>query len=144
MIDNNDIQAAIITKLKANAGLTAFLTARSAAAEIRELEYQGAVFAYPTVRVGVGTLNAPGITESCYTEQGDVTFMVDAYSESDSSKEADQLAGLVADALIGSQLSGSGFRSLVIQFDGLVHAARATERIWRATSLFRTRVYETT
>lgn len=143
MIANNLIQAAIISHLKANANLTAYLTAQAATNEIRELEWQAAQFVYPSVRVGIGTQTPDTITSVCYTTNGEVTFTVVCFGEGDSSLQADELAGLVNDALVGTRLSGAGFRSNVIQSDGLTHAARTGERVWRAVGLYRAYIYET-
>ena len=143
MIANNNIQAAIIAKLKANTALTDWLTARSAGSEIRETSWQGAAFTYPAVRASVGTQQPGPDTSHCYLTTGEVPFTVLCFSESDSSQQADVLAGLVNAALIGQRLSGTGFRSLAIQSDGLTHAVRTGERVWRAVGLFRMQIYET-
>lgn len=143
MIANNTIQAAIITHLKADTPLTAYLTAQAAANEIREIEWQAAQFVYPSVRVGTGTQVPDGPTSVCYTTNGEVTFTVVSFGEGDSSLQADELAGLVNNALIGTQITGSGFKSTVVQSDGLTHAARTGERVWRAVGLYRAYIYET-
>lgn len=143
MISPELTQAAIITKLKANATLTAWLTARSAGSEIRELQWQGAAFVYPAVRVQVGRQLPDGLTSVCYETNGELTFTAVSYSENDSSLQADQLAGLVNEALLGQVLSGSGFRSLRIQSDGLTKATRTGERVWQATGLYRAYIFET-
>lgn len=143
MIANNLVQAAIITALKANTTLTDWLTARSAGDEIRETSWAGVTFSYPAVRVQIGT-QAPGpVNSTCYLSTGEIPFTVLSFSESDSSQQADTLAGLVNAALIGSRISGTGFRSLVIQSDGLTHATRTAERTWRAIGLYRMQIYET-
>lgn len=143
MITNNDIQAALVAKLKANTPLVAWLTAKSAANEIRETNWQGAAFSYPAVRIEAGT-QLPGPRDShCYLTTGEVTFTALSFSESDSSQQADELAGLVNAALMGQRLSASSFRSLVIQSDGLTHADRTAERVWRAIGLYRMQIYET-
>lgn len=145
MITDNEFQAALIAKLKADTPLITWLTDRDAASEIREIDYQGAGFVYPNVRVGEITNTPSGEqVEGCATTVSDVTFTVISNTEDDSSKSANQLAGLVNDALQGKRFYASGFRSLVIQSDGLVGANRTTERIWQARGLYRVRIYETT
>lgn len=143
MIANNTIQAAIISHLKANANLVAYLTAQAATNEIREMEWQAAQFVYPSIRVGVGTQTPDGSTSVCYATNGEATFTVASFGEGDSSYQADELAGLVNDALIGTQITGSGFKSTVVQSDGLTHASRTGERVWRAVGLYRMYIYET-
>lgn len=141
MVSNEVFQAAVIAKLKANTTLTSWLTARGAGSEIRENQWQGAAFVYPAVRIDVGTQTPIG-DGPCYLENSEVTFTVLSFSESDSSKEADVLAGLVNLALVGKQLSGTGVKSLVIKSDGLTSASRTGERTWRAAGLYRVTIYE--
>jgi len=143
MISNDLIQAAIVSKLKANSALVAWLTARSAGSEIRESQWQGAVFTYPAVRVDLGT-QVPVSNGSCRTSESEMPFSIFSMSESDSSQQADVLAGLVNTALFGKRLSGTGWLSLVIDSDGLTSAVRETQRIWRATGLYTVRIYGTT
>lgn len=142
MLDNAVIQAAIIAKLKANAALVAWLTARSAGSEIRESQWQGTTFVFPAVRVDLGTQNPEG-NGPCYPTSGEVTFTVDSFGEDDSSKSADNLAGLVNTALFNKHLAGTGFKSGLVRSDGLVGAIRLDERLWRATGLYRVYIYET-
>lgn len=141
MISNDTFQAAVVAKLKANATLANWLTSLGAGSEIRENQWQGATFVYPAVRVDVGTQTPVG-DGPCYLTTSEFTFTVLSFSESDSSKEADLLAGLVNAALVGRQLSGTGFKSLVIKSDGLTSASRTGERTWRAAGLYRVTIYE--
>ena len=143
MIANNIIQAAIIAHLKANSALVTWLTNLSAGNEIRETNYQGALFTYPAVRAEVGSPLPGPDTSVCYLTTGEVPFTVACFSESDSSKQADILAGLVNAALVGTRINGTGFKSLIIKSDGLTHAARTAERVWRAVVLARMQIYET-
>ena len=143
MISPELIQAAIITKLKANIALTDFLTALSAGDEIRESQWTGVTFTYPAVRVEAGTQIPDGDLGTCHTTRSEVPFTVASFSDGDSSRQADTLAGLVNAALFGIRLSGMGFRSMIINSDGLIHAARTAERAWRSVGLYRMRLYET-
>lgn len=143
MISNELIQAAIISKLQANTALTTWLTARNAGSEIRELQYQGTTFIYPAVRAQAGAQAPDGPTSHCYTSNSEQPFTVVSYSEGDSSRECDQLAGLVNAALIDNVLVGTGFRSLRIQVDSLIKATRIAQRLWQATGLYRCYVVET-
>ena len=143
MIGNDAIQAAIIAKLKANTALVAWLTALSAGDEIRETQWQGTVFAYPAVRASVGNQLPDAGMGTCYLSSGEFTFTVYSYSESDSSMQADQLAKLVNDALIGARLSGTGFATMSIKCEGMPHATRQAERVWSAANVYRANLYET-
>lgn len=143
MIGNDAIQAAIIAKLKANTALVAWLTALSAGDEIRETQWQGTVFTYPAVRASVGNQLPDAGMGTCYLSSGEFTFTVYSYSESDSSMQADQLAKLVNDALIGARLSGTGFATMAIKCEGMPHATRQAERVWSAANVYRANLYET-
>ena len=143
MISNVEIQKALIAQLKADTDLVAWLTALSAGNEIRETNWQGATFSYPAVRAAVGS-QLPGPNASkCYLTTGETPFTIVSLSESDSSQQADELANLVNAALVGKRITGTGFGSLSIMSDGLSHAVRTTERLWRAVGLYRMQIYET-
>ena len=137
MIDNDLIQAAIVARLKANTALIAYLTTFSAQAEIREAQYQSASFIYPAVRVEMGTQIEEG-DPPCYST---IPFTVYSYSEKDSSREANQLAGYVNDTLLRQLVLGSGWNSGIIIMDGLIAARRVSERVWQAINLYRMNVY---
>jgi hypothetical protein len=142
MISNDLIQAAIIAKLKADNTLVNWLSALDAGAEIREAQWQGTVFVYPAVRVDLGT-QVPLANGACHINESEIPFTVYSMSEADSSRQADILAGLVNSALFTKRISGSGWTSLVIDSDGLISAAREAPRFWRATGLYRVRIYGT-
>lgn len=137
MIDDNDIQAAIVAKLKANAPLIAFLTQFSTQAEIREAAWQGREFLYPAVRVEV-TQNRPIGNTPCYSQ---ATITIYYYSEYDSSKQVNQLAGLGNDTLFEKQLDGTGWYSGIIQLDNRIGGRRQSERVWQATELYRANIF---
>lgn len=137
MIDNDLIQAAIVTKLKADSALVNWLTALGAGSEIREAQFQGRDFLYPSVRVELGTQIEEG-NPPCYST---IPFTVYSYSEKDSSREANQLAGYVNDALLRKNISGSGWQSQLIVSDGMIAARRTSERVWQAVNLYRMNVY---
>lgn len=137
MIDNDLIQAAIVAKLKANSALTTWLSQRSTAGEIREGQFQGREILYPSVRVELGTQIEEG-NPPCYST---LPFTIYAYSEKDSSQEANQLAGLVTDALLRKNVTGSGWQSQLIIADGQIAARRVSERVWQAVNLYRMNVY---
>ena len=137
MIDNDLIQAAIVSKLKANSTLVAYLTQFQAQDEIREAQYQARQFLYPNVRVELGTQIEEG-NPPCFST---IPFTVYSYSEKDSSREANQLAGYVNDALLRSSVSGSGWHTGIIIADGNIAARRVAERVWQAVNLYRMNIY---
>jgi len=123
MINNNDIQEAIVAKLKANGNLTAAL---ATSLEIRESQFQGVDYAYPCVRVKLGT-QVPQIPDCPIYS---MPFTIQAMSEKDSSKEANQIAYLVSEAI------KKGFTYKTVKFvmvhRSLVDAIRRDERTWLA------------
>ena len=143
VISNVEIQKALIAQLKADTDLVAWLTALSAGSEIRETNWQGAEFSYPAVRAAIGNQQPGPDTSKCYLTTGEVPFTVVSFSESDSSQQADELANLVNAALVGKRITGDGLGSLAIMSDGLTHAVRTNERLWRAVGLYRMQIYET-
>lgn len=154
MIDNDQIQAAIVAKLKANSPLVTYLTQFQAQDEIRESQYQAAGFVYPAVRVELGTQTEEG-NPPCYST---VPFTVYCYSEKDSSREANQLAGYVNRAfgfnadgshtpqsvMVTGSSVGASFHSGVIVADSAISARRTSERVWQAVNLYRMNVYRGT
>ena len=137
MIDNDLIQAAIVAKLKANTALVNYLTGFGAGGEIRESQFQSSSFTYPNVRVELGTQSEEG-NPPCYST---IPFTVYSYSEKDSSREANQLAGYVNDAILRKSVSDSGWKSGIIMTDGAIAARRVSERVWQAVNLYRMNVY---
>lgn len=127
MISNVDIQTAIISLLKSDTALAAWLvSAGSSGDEIRESQWQGGDFSYPAVRVALGTQS--NIPEGCYSQ---TVFLVAVFSEQDSSLEADTGSAIVLDALSDKQLPGLNTSGIIV--DSMPHALRTGERLWRAT-----------
>jgi hypothetical protein len=137
VIDNDQIQAAIVAKLKANTALTTWLAARSTAGEIRENQFQGREFQYPAVRVDLGTQTEEG-NPPCYSA---LPFTVYCYSEKGSSQEANELAGLVNSALARKSLTGSGWQVQLIIPDSMIAARRTSQRVWQAANLYLMNIY---
>ena len=71
MIGNHILQASLIADLKAASAITTLL---ASSGEVRELQYQGADFAYPALRVHIDD-NRPIITrEQC--DHANLSFTV--------------------------------------------------------------------
>ena len=130
MISNNTVQAGIITYLKSKAALTVLL-ANTYAVEVRENQWQGDEFAYPAVRVDLGTQVPDADCEDATLSVGILCF-----SESNSSKEADTIAGVVNTLLHRKQFTSGTVRYLFYS-DGLVPAVRQDKQTWRSEALFR-------
>jgi hypothetical protein len=128
------IQAGIITHLKADTALVAWLTARSAEDEIRENQWQGRQFVYPAVRVDLLPQTEPG-NPPCYSQS---LFNVFVFTEGDSSKDCGILAGLVDTALLRKKFSGTGYNSGLVISLGTVPPIRTAERVWQALGQYQT------
>ena len=101
MITNSNIQAAWISRLKANAPVTALVSA----VEIREDQWQGTDFVYPNIRVRLGDLTPQTTNPDCKIYLSTVSILCN--SEIKSSKQADDIAGVVFNEFIGKSFSGS-------------------------------------
>lgn len=126
MIPNDDIQAGIIAKLKADSTLVSALNSNN---EIKELQYQGADFLYPAVRVSIGTQTNDRRSPFCAF--GFLPFTVRVFSEQKSSQQADDILGKV-NFLHGSFVTGTGFILNQIECIGLTGAIRVSEQLWMA------------
>ena len=129
MIRNDQIQQGIVSYLKANATITAQLTT---SAEIREDQWQGRDFVYPNIRVRMIS-NLPQIDNRDGCDHR-VSMGIQAYSEDDSSQEADRIAGIIGNVLHGRSFSSNSlnFHSVVTN---LVPAVRSDIRTWRSEVL---------
>ena len=124
---NNQIQAAIIARLKANATVTAEVIAD----EIREDQWQGTEFVYPNIRVKMIS-NKPEPASNC--PQALVTLSVQVFSEDASSLEADDIAGIINGVLHATPFSSSGLL-LSLRTTNLVPAIRSDTRTWKSEVL---------
>lgn len=116
MISNADIQSAWISKLKA----TATVTARVAAAEIREDSWKGTDFVYPNIRVKLGLLTPTAPNNNCQIFRSDVSIRV--FVEQKSSKTADEIAGIIATAFWGHPYSQGAVKFTAINLSSVVPA----------------------
>ena len=130
MRSNDEIQAALIAHLKANANIVASLGVPGAD-EIREDQWQSDQFVYQNIRVRLID-NAP--LGTCNMSRIEVSFMV--YSEEQSSQQADNIAGIINDELRDTSFTSNGiaFSSTIIR---LVPAIRQDTLTWRAEAIFR-------
>jgi len=128
MIPNNDVQAALMTRLKASIAITSLLKTST---DIKESQWQGTTFAYPAVRLSLGT-QVPESGYSC--KASSLPFTVICKDENPSSHNADALAGAVSNTLHGKRWCDiiQGVRFTSIRVTGLRSATREDERTWRA------------
>ena len=137
MIRNDQIQAAWIARLKANTTITAKLVAcGSTASEIREDYFQGDDFDFPNVRVRTlpSTFTVPA---NCDSQTFSVSFLV--FSESQSSYEADEIAGIIANEFNDITFTQNTF-SFYVRIGRLIPATRSDVRLWRSEVILEGRV----
>ena len=108
MVSNADIQGAWISKLKANATITALVPA----VEIREESWKGTDFVFPNIRVKLGNLTPQNPNKNCQVFNSKVQILV--FTEEKSSKQADQIAGVIA-----TEFWGTTFTSNSVRFAGI-------------------------
>lgn len=143
MITNNQIQEALVARLRDNTRpeIIALHAALASDEEIRENQFQGTEFAYPAIRVSFAYLN-PTENAPCRDDVFRSYFSVVAYSESTSSLEADNIAGLVAEALDEAMLDEVDFKTGNISLGSVNAAIRIGPRLWRAEVFFRASIYQ--
>jgi hypothetical protein len=115
MISNSTIQGAWIAKLKANTAVTALVPA----VEIREDLWKGTAFTYPNIRVKLGNLT-PTAKNVCQIFSSEVSILV--FTEQKSSKQADDIAGVIAEQFWGHPFTLNGVRFTGVTLDALVPA----------------------
>lgn len=136
MIGDEQIQAAIITKLKSLAPYN-----NVPSTEIRELEWQGDTFSYPNIRVELEE-NIPYYDEQMRCTLQRVVFSVYIFSEQRSSKECSQIKTAVGNAVVSNGFSNTTYsvKFLPIRILDSVPAIREDERTWRAQIKFGSKV----
>ena len=116
MISNSNIQAGWIAKLKANTSVTALVPA----VEIREDLYKSPTFTYPNIRVKLGNLTPTAQNNNCLVFKSEVSILV--FTEQKSSKQADDIAGVIATAFWGIGFTSNGVKFAAVTLDALVPA----------------------
>lgn len=128
MISNELIQAAIVAKAQATTALTALLG--GGVDGIRELNWKGTDFTYPCVRIALeGQTDLTDTNTSC-PSQVDFSFYV--FSEKASSKEANQIAGIIVTAFRGLSFAQNTVKFVKIRIQENIPAIAQDERTWRA------------
>jgi len=123
---NNQVQAAIVARLKAQVTVTAEV----AAVEIREDQWQGTDFKYPNIRVKM--LHNRPQEDNCNKTLVDVS--VQTFSEDASSLPTDRIAGIISNVLHTVQFS-SGSLHVALRVVDLVPSTRSNARTWMSEVL---------
>lgn len=135
MISNELIQAAIVAKTQASATIIAALT--DGATGIKEFNYKGADFSYPCVRIQLDS--QIDISEIACPSQVEFSFYI--FSEKASSKEANQIAGIIVSAFRGLSFSQNSIKFVKINILENIPAIAQDERLWRAQIRCRTIIH---
>lgn len=128
MLRNDEIQTALIAKLKGNATIVALL---SSSEDIKEDQWQGADFIYPAVRLQLNS-NQPLAGGDCRHLRIGLSILV--FSESDNSLEADKIAGIINNELHEKQFSSNGI-AISLRTTNLIPAVKSDVRTWRSQIL---------
>lgn len=136
MIRNDELQTALISRLKANTTITPLLASGTYADEtwerdIREDQYQSSNFAYPHVRVKL-LPSTPLGDKDCPHVKFSVSFLV--FSESGSSLEADKIAGIINNELHGKTFTSNNI-VISLRLGSLIPAIRSDINTWRSELL---------
>jgi hypothetical protein len=134
MIRNDELQAALISLLKANTTITnelVDLNGVSVIEEIREDQWQGTEFSYPNIRVKLIGTNPVG-DKDCAIVNFSVSFQV--YSESANSLQSDKIAGIINNELHGKQFNTNGI-AVSFRLTNLIPAVRSDKYTWRSEAL---------
>jgi len=129
MLSNSQIQASWIAKLKALTAVTALVPAT----EIREDLWKGTTFTYPHIRVKLGNLVPTALNNNCQIFKSEVSILV--FTEQKSSKQADDIAGVIAAEVWGKSFTLNGVKFTAVTLDSLAPAEvpERDENSWMAS-----------
>lgn len=125
---NDEIQYSLVSYLKAQTKITAEVSSD----EIREVQWQGAEFDYPNVRVRLIANNPVYEQEDCTMSSFRVGFQV--HSQQDSSQQANKIAGIISEVLHAKSFVSQSIQ-IYMKTTNLVPAIRSDARTWRAEVL---------
>lgn len=113
IISPYQMQMAAIAYLKSNVAITSLLLDPN---EIREDSWKGTDFSYPNIRVKILRTSPYTREANCSQTSGEWILLI--FSEQKSSKEADSIAGTIANILHGKKFTNSGvnFYSTLVEF----------------------------
>lgn len=128
MLRNDQIQEALIAKLKGNATIVAQL---SSSGDIKEDQWQGTAFIYPAVRLQLNS-NEPLSGSEC--RHSKIGLSIQVYTEDDNSKKADEIAGIINNELHEKPFSSTGI-AISLRTTNLIPAVKSDVRTWRSQIL---------
>ncbi len=135
MIAPHVIQADLIADIKTQTTITDLL---ASANEVREDEYQGTIYRYPTLRLAIIGQTALLGPEPC--DLANIQFTIRAYTEHSSSRTNSVLLGAINDVYHRKIFSGSTWVCWM-QSGGLINPSRQGPKLWRGEALFEGTIY---
>ena len=123
MISPDLLQAALVAILRADAAVIGALP--EVANGVREMQWKGTAFDYPNVRVERPALTLQPNGGSCEHRVASATVRVSVHSKQDSSRTAQQILGLVEDALVGRTIETAALRATQLYIVGMAPVAPA-------------------
>lgn len=132
MLTNDQLQAALISYLKAQSTLTSEVGIDAKGnTDIREDQYQGRDFVYPNVRVRLIS-NTPLYSSDCSLHR--IYFGIQVFTEDASSLNCDRIAGIINTILHDHHFSANSI-TLSLRTTNLVPAQRSNIQEWRSEVL---------
>lgn len=129
MIDNDLIQAALLSKANGNSIITGSFSSFDNKT-IAEYNIQIAEFSYPNARLHIESQN--DVSESNVHCPSQVDFSWYVFSEKASSKECNQIAGKFVSQFRGLSFAQNSIKFVKIRILENIPAIREDERTWRA------------
>lgn len=139
MIDNAQIQIDLIAAIKSEATITDLL---HSIAEVREANFMGADFRYPTIRARIDNHSPIISADPC--DHSVVSFSILCYAEDASSLVCQQVAAAVNNFFHRKHLTGTGYVIRRIRSAGLGGAGAVGRNIWMVNCAFAGSVRPTT
>jgi len=127
---NDQVQYAIVDYLKNGTACSTVRDQLSDTDEIREDQWQGTAFSYPAIRVRM-IWNKPRVPQDSNCSQANIRLSIEAYSEQDSSQQADRISGIIHSVLHARQFANQSV-NLMLRTINLVPARRLEENVWKA------------
>ena len=124
LIPTDEIRTSLITALKTNTTIMAELDDSN---EVREYNWKGADFSYPNIRVQIRE-NTIEPSLSCGQR---IFASIYSFSEENSSSQAEQIAGIIADEFHAKSLSASDLFFTQIIAD-IIPAVSVEVNTWRS------------
>lgn len=139
MIPNNTVQAAVVEQTQQVPTLTGTVLPDGGRG-VSELNWRGDVFTYPNVRIALESQTDATPDSNCTPVFVDWSAYV--FSEKHSSREANEIAGLIAVYFKGRNFTSNGLRFARVEILENIPALQDDPNTWRSQVRCRSIVYE--